>query len=491
MQSEAHAPIESPAAARLPVLDRRRAGVLLHLTSLTADGRASLGAAARTFIDWLVEAQFSIWQILPIGPPGEGGSPYWLRSDHAGDAAQIDPRELPLPREALERPNAIERMVSELLRAAPSPLHGEYEIFLERSSRWLDDYAFYEALRATQGGRPWTEWPVELRDRDPRALEQARHALAPDFDRVRVLQFLFDRQWRSLRAYAHERGVRLFGDLPIYVAPDSVETWAHREQFQLGADGRPVAVAGVPPDYFSEDGQLWGNPLYEWNRMRADGFAHWRARVASQLERFDLLRIDHFRGLAGYWAVPAGAPNARNGRWHKAAGRALFRALRAELGDLPFVAEDLGVITPDVEQLRDGFGLPGMRVLQFGFDGEPENAHLPHNLVPNTVVYTGTHDNDTSLGWYLQLDAESLRRTDFYLEARPGEMPRPFVRAALASVARLAVIPMQDLLGLGSEARLNTPGTTAGNWSWRLPPGALAAPLAERMRLLNRAFGRA
>ena len=436
--------------------------MLLHLASL---GPGALGAPGRAFVDWLAEAGFTVWQILPVGPTGPDGSPYWVRSDHAGNPHFVEAGE-------------------------PAGDEHDYAAFCERARGWLDEYAQFEALSAMHAGLPWWEWPAAHRDRHPETLRELDRSHTDALERTRRQQFAFDRQWRELRAYAHERGVRLFGDVPFYVAPDSVDTWAHRDQFQLRPDGSPRAVAGVPPDYFSELGQLWGNPLYDWSAMRHDDFALWRARVARQLERVDLLRIDHFRALAAHWGVPAGAPDARGGAWHRTPGRALLGALQAELGDLPLVAEDLGHITPDVIALRNRFGLPGMRVLQFAFGGESDDVHLPHMHSRDCVVYTGTHDNDTTLGWYLTLDRETQRRVDFYLRVTPGSMPEALVRAALGSVGQLAVVPVQDLIGLDSQARLNTPGTNVGNWTWRLPGDALTAELSRRYRLLNRAYGR-
>ena len=448
---------------RLPVLDRRRAGVLLHLSSL----EAPLGRGGRAFIDWLAEAGFSVWQILPIGPTGPDGSPYWVRSDFAGNPTFLDPAEL------------------------PSAQPAEYAAFLDEAGDWLGDYALFEVLSAAHAGAAWWTWPAELRDRKPSALARVTRDLGVELQRIEREQFAFFAQWRRMREHARSRGVRILGDLPFYVGPDSVETWAHREQFQLDAQGRPAAVAGVPPDYFSETGQLWGNPLYAWQRMRHDNFVYWRARVLEQLQRVDLLRIDHFRALAAHWAVPAGAPDARGGEWHLTPGEDLLRLLMDELGDLPILAEDLGVITDDVVALRKGFGLPGMRVLQFAFSGEGNNPHLPHMHEHDTVVYTGTHDNDTTLGWYRSLDEETRRRVDSMLRAAPGSMPEALIREALGSVGQLAIIPAQDLLGLGSEARLNTPGTVAGNWRWRLPPGALTPQLAGHFARLNHMYGRA
>jgi 4-alpha-glucanotransferase len=445
------------------VFDRRRAGVLLHLSSLDA----ALGRGGRAFIDWLADAGFSVWQFLPLGPTGIDGSPYWVRSDSAGNAAFIDQRELP----GLET--------------------GEYHAFLESSSSWLDDYVAFEALSQAHRGEPWWMWPEDHRDRDPTAMARIKDELGADIERMKREQFAFAWQLRRLREYAHGRGVRLFGDLPFYVAPDSAETWAHPEQFQLDGKGRATAVAGVPPDYFSETGQLWGNPLYDWRVMRRDGFTFWRGRVNRQLERVDLLRIDHFRALSAHWSVPAGAPDARGGTWRRTPGRMFLKALREECGDLPIVAEDLGVITPDVEALRRGFGLPGMRVLQFGFGGNPEDVHLPHMHERDSIVYTGTHDNDTTMGWFLGLDSETQRRVGYFLRLTPGAMPEALIRAALESVGKLAIVPMQDALGLGSEARLNTPGTAVGNWTWRLPAGALTADLAGHLALLNRVHARA
>lgn len=444
------------------MLDRRRAGVLLHLGSLDA----ALGRGGRAFIDWLAQAGFSVWQFLPPGPVGVDGSPYWARSDCAGNPTFIDPHE------------------------HPQADTDEYRDFLASSREWLEDFALFDAIGRAQGHAPWWDWPAELRDRDAAALERARGQFAGELERIRQEQFAFAVQWRRLREYAHSRGVRFFGDLPFYVAPDSVETWAHRGQFQLDAGGKPAAVAGVPPDYFSEMGQLWGNPLYDWRVMRRDGFKFWRARVGRQLERVDLLRIDHFRALASHWSVPAGAPDARGGQWVPTPGRALLLALRKDFGDLPIVAEDLGLITPDVEALLRKFGLPGMRVLQFGFSGEGDNPHLPHMHVRNSVVYTGTHDNDTTLGWFRSLDADTRYQVTFLLRSLPQDVVEAMVRAALGSVAKLAVIPAQDVLELGSEARLNTPGTAVGNWAWRLAPGAPGPELAPRFLRLNRVYGR-
>jgi 4-alpha-glucanotransferase len=447
---------------RLPVLDRRRAGVLLHLGSL----RAALGRGGRSFIDWLADAGFTVWQILPVGPTGRDGSPYWVRSDYAGEPAFLDPAELPHAHSS------------------------EYAAFLDEAREWLDDYALFEVLSSAHGGAAWWTWPAELRDRTPAALQRVTRELAAQLQHVKHEQFAFFMQWRRLREHARSRGVRLLGDLPFYAGPDSAETWAHREQFQLTPEGRPAAVAGVPPDYFSETGQLWGNPLYDWQAMRRDSFAYWRARVREQLERVDLLRVDHFRALAAHWAVPAGAQDARGGAWHLTPGEDLLRLLMDELGDLPILAEDLGVITDDVVALRKGFGLPGMRVLQFAFSGEGDNPHLPHMHEHDSVVYTGTHDNDTTLGWYRSLDEETRRRVDSMLCAAPASMPEALIREALGSVGQLAVIPAQDILALGSEARLNTPGTVGGNWSWRLPAGALTPALARHYARLNSMYGR-
>ena len=427
---------------------------------------APLGRGGRAFVDWLAEAGFSVWQMLPLGPVGPDGSPYWVRSDFAGNPAFLDPAELPDPTEPL----------------APE--------FLEDSASWLPDYALFEALTRATGGEPFWRWPAPLASRAPEALESARRELAPELARIEREQYAFERQWRRLREHARARGVRLFGDLPFYVAPSSVDTWAHRGWFQLAPSGEPAATAGVPPDYFSEGGQLWGNPLYDWQALRHDDFGFWRARVRAQLARFDLLRLDHFRALAEHWAVPAGAPDARGGSWVPTPGAELLRRLLEEFPDLPLVAEDLGVITEDVLALRNGFGLPGMHVLQFAFDGNPHNPHLPYLHERNSIVYTGTHDNDTTLGWYRGLDPESAQRVDFYLGSGRAAMPEALTRAALSSVARLAIVPLQDLLGLPSEARINTPSTVTGNWSWRVPPGALGTQLAAHGAALNRAFGR-
>jgi 4-alpha-glucanotransferase len=446
----------------LPVFDRRRSGVLLHLSSLDA----ALGRGGRGFIDWLAAAGFSVWQILPLGPTGKLGSPYWVRSDFAGNTEFIDDGE------------------------RPSAAGEDYQAFLDASRAWLEDYAGFEVLSVLHAGQPWWQWPVEYRDREPAALERLRGEHAHELARVKVEQFVFAAQLQALRAYARARGVRLLGDVPFYVAPDSAEVWTHRAQFQLDAAGLPRAVAGVPPDYFSEFGQLWGNPLYDWSRMRRDGFEFWRARVRCQLERVDVLRIDHFRALCAHWAVPAGAPDARGGTWCRTPGRALLKSLQQELGVMPFVAEDLGFITPDVEALRRRFHLPGMRVLQFGFDGDPYNPHLPHMHRHNGVVYTGTHDNDTSAGWFASLDRDTRHRVEVYL-GKDAHMPQALIRAACASVAALAVVPLQDLLELGSAARLNTPGTAQGNWSWKMPQHALTAELAQRYAQLNRLYARA
>lgn len=448
---------------RLAAFDRRRAGVLLHLSSL----EASLGRGGRAFIDWLAQGGFTVWQFLPLGPTGADGSPYWVRSDFAGNPQFLDPAE------------------------QPQTDSSEYAAFLESSRDWLEDYALFEALSAMRGGAPWWEWPAEFRDREPAAMERARVERAADVERVRREQFAFAVQWQRLREYAHSRDVRLFGDLPFYVAPDSAETWANRGQFQLDETGKPKKVAGVPPDYFSTAGQLWGNPLYDWREMRRDGFKFWRARVRRQLELVDLLRLDHFRALAEHWAVAGGAPDAREGKWCPTPGRALLHALRQDCGELPLVAENLGFITPNVHALLEKFKLPGMRVLQFAFSGNSDNPHLPHMHSRDGVVYTGTHDNDTTLGWFRSLNADTQYQVTFLLRVLPQDVVEGLIRAALSSVGELAVIPMQDILALGSEARLNTPGTVQGNWHWRLPADALGPQLAARFLRLNRVFGRA
>jgi 4-alpha-glucanotransferase len=450
-------------SARMPVLDRRRAGVLLPLSAL----EAALGRGGRAFIDWLVQAKFSVWQILPLGPVGADLSPYWVRSDHAGNPAFLDPAELPDPH---------------------APIGAD---FLAVSAGWLEDYALFAAISAAQGGAPFWLWPQKLRDRDAHALRQARQELRSELARIEREQYGFYLQWNRLREYARERGVRLFGDLPFYVAPSSAETWAHRGLFQLQPAGEPAMVGGVPPDYFSKLGQLWGNPVYDWQALERSDFSWWLARVRAQLQRLDLLRLDHFRALAAYWAVPAGAADARGGLWLKTPGEQLLQRLRQEFGALPLVAEDLGVITADVLALKTGFALPGMRVVQFAFDGDMSNVHLPHLHERDCVVYTGTHDNDTSAGWYASLDGATRARCDFYLRVTDGAMPETLIRAALGSVGLLAVLPLQDLLGLGSQARMNTPGTAHGNWSWRVPAGALTSELAQRCAHFNGAFGRA
>ena len=478
------------------VLDRRRAGVLLHATSLAGAEQGALGSAARSFIDWLTAAGFSVWQMLPLGPVGADRSAYYGRSNHAGDPGLVDLG-------ALAQAGLIERaelaggdrgrllaLAGRRLRERGGGEAAALGAFLAREDGWIGDYTLFTAIQAREGGRPWWEWPAALKRREPQALAQARAELAGPIADLEAGQFFFHTQYRQLKEYANARGVRLFGDVPIYLAPDSVEVWVHPELFQLGADGRPTAVAGVPPDYFSADGQLWGNPLYRWAEHERTGFRWWIERLRAQFELFDLVRIDHFRGLESYWAVPAGAPTAATGEWRPAAGAALLRRAREVFGRLDVVAEDLGVITPEVVALRDGFALPGMRIAQFGFDGEPNNAHVLHNFIPLSVAYTGTHDNDTTAGWYADLEPRLKAQVAEYLATAEATVVPALTRALLASVAVLAVVPMQDLLELGKQARMNLPGTVTGNWGWKFAWADVPESLARRCRRWNHLYGR-
>jgi 4-alpha-glucanotransferase len=486
------------------VLGARRAGVLLHPTSLPgAQANGTIGAEAWRFVDWLAAGGFSVWQTLPIGPVDWYGSPYCQRSTCAGyprllDAAHLGSlRELPRGVDFGAAGGERDGVYRSFARAANPDHWRAFAAFLRRERRRMLPYGLFELCSARFGAAPWWEWPAAFRDRSRSDLLEL---LAEEKDAFRAIvfeQYLFDLEWTALKRYANDRGVYLFGDLPFYVDRNSVELWWYPGLFALDADGRPREVAGVPPDYFNENGQLWGNPLYDWDAMQRRGFDWWLARIEAELERFDLVRIDHFRALESYWAVPGGAKTAREGEWRRGRGEELLGALRAKHGELPLVAEDLGIITDEVRALRDRFHLPGMAVAQFAFDGKADNPHLPANHVPSSVAYTGTHDNDTTVGWYAGLSdaARAEVQRTLHLSA-PPRVPEFLIDAVYDSVAQLAVVPMQDLLGLGTESRMNVPGTVAGNWRWRfrwdqVDPGlaALSRARAERSaRLVPRAY---
>lgn len=474
-------------------IDRRRAGVLLHPTSLPG---GDLGDDAYRFVDFLCAGSLSVWQFLPTGPTHGDGSPYQCLSVFAGSPRLIHwnyaVRDGWLQADTLahDRANVLRLTHAGFEQRANGQARQEYRDFVERHGAWLEDYALFHALRHEHGQRHWVDWPAPLRDRVPAALAQARAMYAPRVELAKFEQFMFFRQWHALKRYANDRGVWLFGDVPIFVAHDSADVWARREQFALEANGLPRTVAGVPPDYFSKTGQLWGNPHYDWERMRAENFSWWQARMRTQLDLADILRIDHFRGFEACWEIPYGEKTAEHGRWVKAPGHELFQALRAHLPAMRIVAEDLGTITPEVNALRTVHGLPGMKILQFAFDSDAANPYLPHHHERNSVVYTGTHDNTTTLGWFQALSPSQQQRVHEYFGGGQEAMPWALIRCAFASVAQLAVIPMQDLLSLGAAHRMNTPGTIQGNWSWRFDWVQLDPGLSARLRRLVEIYGR-
>jgi len=473
-------------------LQRRQAGILLHPTSLPGAWHCGdLGAEAYHFIDFLAAAGQRVWQILPLSPTHADLSPYQSLSAHAGNPELIsiealvaqgwlDGEVVPSTAPRAKR-SLIQRAWQVFCARADDNARDELARFISEQGHWLDDYTLFRAIKHEQQGRGWSDWPAPLRDRADEALDKIRESHADELAVVRFEQFLFHRQWHALKQYANNKGILIFGDMPIFVSHDSADVWAQRDCFDLDESGHPLVVAGVPPDYFSATGQRWGNPHYDWEWMEADGF-RWQQRLEGQLQLFDLVRIDHFRGFEAYWEIPAHEPTAINGRWVKAPGDALFATLQQRFDPLPVVAEDLGTITAEVNALRKKYALPGMKILQFAFDGSPTNPYLPHNHRRNSVVYTGTHDNDTTLGWYNGLDANARRIVMEYLGQPAEPMPWPLVRAAYSSVARLAVVPFQDVLALGSEHRMNTPGTTSGNWQWRFSWDMVPSDLAERLR---------
>ncbi len=481
-------------------LDQRRAGVLLHLTSLPGDGPCGdLGWEAFNFVNFLADAGVSVWQMLPVGPPQAGDSPYQTSSAHAGSARLIGlgplvdwgwlPAELGSADDDASKRERLHQAHQGFLRAASDDERAELEQFCNAQRFWLDDYALYRVIHEERG-LPWWEWPKGLRTRDGRSLGQARRRLGKQIDYIRFEQFVFFRQWDALRAHANGRGVRLFGDMPIFVAHDSAEVWARPGDFDLNDDGTCRVVAGVPPDYFSATGQRWGNPLYRWDQLEENGFRFWIDRMRTQLRLFDMVRIDHFRGFEAYWEVPAAEATAMNGTWVQAKGDALFLRLRDEFGVLPLIAEDLGVITDEVDALRQRYRMPGMKVLQFAFEGGPENPYLPFHHGRDSVCYTGTHDNDTTLGWYQSLDEALRQHVDDYLGHSQEPMPWPMIRAALASRSDLTVVPMQDLMELDSLHRMNRPGVPSGNWRWRFQWDEIDDQLPQRLEHLIRLYGR-
>ena len=490
-----------------PSLDRRAAGVLLHPTSLPGGhGSGDLGPAAERFVDWLQAAGQRWWQMLPVGPADSSGSPYNGDSAFAGNPLLVSPEGLVemglLTRREAEPMLASTAKVNyprasrhrrKLLRLAFSRCTArqrkQIETFRQAHADWLDDYALFAALRWAHDLRPWWEWDAPIRGRQKRALAAARKAFAHDIAFHVFEQWLFERQWNTLRQRCAAAGVGLIGDLPIFVAHDSADVWVHRKLFDLNADGTAKTISGVPPDLFSKTGQLWGHPLYRWPQHAADGYAWWTARLQRTFAQFDAVRIDHFLGFNRFWATPGSHKTAVKGRWKRGPGAAFFTAVQKKLGPLPVIAEDLGILTPEAEALRDRFGFPGMRVMQFAF-GDDDAYHAPHRHTPNAVSYTGTHDNHTTRGWYAAASADEKKRLLAYAGATRPTVAWDLVRLSAAGPANLAIAPMQDVLQLPGAARMNVPGTTEGNWRWRLLPGQPDGRLAAKLRMLTRLTGR-
>ena len=502
-------------AALSPIFNQRRAGVLLHPSSLPCsescygdqvrNAFGTLGKDAYQFVDFMAEAGLTVWQMLPTGPTQDDLSPYQSLSAHAGnpdlisfdwlaERGWIKPHSITATPErtamAKARQQAAVQFFAYLSSEAGAETAKLYQEFCYNNRYWLDDFSLYIALRNQYQQQTWCNWPTALRQRNPDALKRAGQELNEQVQLVCFEQFAFFQQWHALHKYAQSKGIYLFGDMPIFVGHDSADVWAQQHYFQLDGEGRPTMVSGVPPDYFSETGQHWGHPHYAWDAMAADGFQWWLARFKTQLNLFDVIRIDHFRGFEAYWAIPGDAKDARSGEWVKAPGAALLDACIKAYPQLPLVAENLGIITPEVEALRQQFQLPGMLVLQFAFDGNTGNPHLPHNHLPAEVIYTGTHDNDTSLGWYEQLNEEQRGQLRRYCFESSKKMPWLLIELAMASVGRMAIIPMQDFMELDGRHRMNMPGTMDKNWVWKFYWDQLDPDLAQRIRQPLEAFQR-
>jgi len=493
------------------MFDSKASGILLHPTSFPSPfGIGDLGSEAYRFVDFLAESFQQLWQVLPLGPTGYGNSPYLSYSAFAGNPLLISPEKLlsdgwlngvdlnqlpKLPKEYVNYPLVIKTKMPLLLKAcnnfkagASSQQNQQFKQFCANNQEWLDDYALFMAIKETNNGLSWHRWESSIAKREPEAVQRWQYRLKERIFFYKFLQFQFFRQWEQLKRYANYRGISILGDLPIYVAHDSVDVWANQEIFSLDArTGEPALMAGVPPDYFSATGQLWGNPVYNWEKLQQTDFQWWVRRIQYSLNSVDLIRIDHFRGFQAFWAVPQGEKTAVNGQWIEAPGEALFHKVNEKLGKLPIVAEDLGVITPEVEALRDKFQFPGMKVLQFAFDSGPDNPFLPHNYHnPNCIVYTGTHDNNTTVGWFEERTPEEKGRVTEYLGTiNPEEgIHWSLIRFALNSNAIQAIFPLQDILGLGSNGKMNQPGVTKGNWEWRYGADVLTEELSDRLKHL-------
>jgi 4-alpha-glucanotransferase len=491
---------------------QRASGILLHPTALPGPFRiGDFGIEAYRFIDFLASAGQSVWQILPLGPTGFGNSPYNALSAFAGNPVLIDLQQLvdccDLEKSRLDAAigesasigfDQLHDLKKALLWQAGQQFFKEtttarqqaFDNFCSEQSDWLEDFCLFMALRDNFAGQTWSNWPEELRKRQPAILEEWRKKLEESCRIYKYQQFIFNEQWGQLKTYANTNNVRIFGDIPIFVAYDSADVWANQQLFQLDDEGQATAVAGVPPDYFSKTGQRWGNPLYRWDRLLAEDFRWWLRRFEHQLRSSDMVRIDHFRGFQASWSIPANEKTATKGHWEEVPGRKLFEKLHAQKATLPIIAEDLGVITPEVERLRDDFSFPGMKVLQFAFDSGEDNPYLPENHSANSVVYTGTHDNDTTLGWWQGLTKKQKDRIREYLGIQRPEMPWELINLAMASVAALCIFPCQDILALGRQARFNTPGRATGNWDWQITTEGLTDELAGRLRGLTKKYHR-
>ena len=493
----------------------RSSGILFHPTSFPGKyGIGTLGKEAYAFIDFLKKSRQKLWQIFPLGPTGYGDSPYQSFSSFAGNPYLID-FDLLIEAHLLSEEDlrdvffgdneeyidygAIYNQKYPLLRKAYEnfkssdnhEMKENLEHFKRENASWLNDYSLYISLKNHFNGLPWNEWAHDIKNREHGAMEHYRNELADDIEYHNFIQFLFFKQWGDVKRYANENGIKIIGDIPIFVAADSSDAWANPEIFLFDEERKPVKVAGVPPDYFSATGQLWGNPLYNWQKLKETNYSWWVERVRANLSTCDIIRIDHFRGFEAYWAVPYGDDTAINGQWEPGPGIDLFNAIKSQLGELPIIAEDLGLMTQGVIDLREATGFPGMKILGFAFDSGEENDYLPHTYTKNCVVYTGTHDNDTLIGWFQKAKEEDRQFARDYLNSRSDdEIHWDAIRGAWSSVASMAISPVQDFLGLGSEARINTPGVAAGNWQWRLRHGVLTDELAERIAKLTRVYSR-